>query len=909
MSKSVVLCLASILFLNSTLGLYEDQIKKFDWKLTQIGKVNNAFLDLNPYQQNRLIVSTEENVIASLDPLSGNVQWRQILENQPRGQLKLIQMLVDDSAPKTAVRHQSSKSPYDILTVQGHSPAIVRGWNAFTGNLEFEWSLVPLQTETAEDSFWFHGNDMNLYHVIPNFGSHLEVTEYIANNGNSKGTTSKISASWIQKDKCLISGSYYICLEGSHLLALDLTATSPQILKKVVPSSPKTSLKAVRGVSGAVSLDGFIYSFDEKEKLCGDKVSGQSLLKAFQGDESLLVEADLKNNVLEISVKSVESCETWQNVKSTVQYPSHNGVPEVLAFSCRTNRQNTKVCSFVLTTEDEALLYVQGDKIRWAREEALANVVSGEFIDLPLSDSDGSIEDELKSKPGDLFGAFSRRVVSQIHLVRSIFLHVLGLGPAPTATQKAGLIRDAFGLHKMLVVLTQTGKVYGLDNINGKIHWSNYLRSVENFNNGEEMKLIVQRTSKHFPKQPICTIITKSAETKKGVLFSFNPITGAQIGETNNLNYEIQQIAFLPEDTTEFLKAIVLFDHNNQVHVIPENYKKQADGLYLFTANKKSAILNGFHLKFNEKSGQLQPQPIWTVNLSGHGSTQEITSIAAKNPIEHVHSQGRVLNDRSVLYKYINPNLVAVVTQGLDNIHKFVMNVHLVDVVSGSVVFSLTHRKVRGPIKIVHSENWLAYSYFNDKVRRSEITAIELYEGKVQANSSVWSSLDAPPMPLVERQSYILPFSVEFLKETITERGITNKHVLIATSAGNIMEMPWFYLDPRRPIIQPNQPREEGVLPYIPELPFIQENMINYNQTIARIQSIFTAPSGLESTCLVLATGLDLFVTRVSPSKTFDLLKEDFDYYLIAMVLVALTSASLFVKQLSARKILKQAWK
>lgn len=41
-----------------------------------------------------------------------------------------------------------------------------------------------------------------------------------------------------------------------------------------------------------------------------------------------------------------------------------------------------------------------------------------------------------------------------------------------------------------------------------------------------------------------------------------------------------------------------------------------------------------------------------------------------KSEIEHVHSQGRVLSDRSVLYKYINPNLVAVATQGPDPIHK-----------------------------------------------------------------------------------------------------------------------------------------------------------------------------------------------------------------------------------------------
>jgi len=129
-----------------------------------------------------------------------------------------------------------------------------------------------------------------------------------------------------------------------------------------------------------------------------------------------------------------------------------------------------------------------------------------------------------------------------------------------------------------------------------------------------------------------------------------------------------------------------------------------------------------------------------------------------------------------------------------------VLSLYLVDVVSGSVVFTMTHRKVRAPLSIVHSENWLAYSYFNEKVRRTEISklngaiivfcgyklsqflpfiaTIELYEGKSQANNSVWSSLQAPPMPLVERQSYILPTIVEALRETITERGITNKHVL-----------------------------------------------------------------------------------------------------------------------------------
>lgn len=134
---------------------------------------------------------------------------------------------------------------------------------------------------------------------------------------------------------------------------------------------------------------------------------------------------------------------------------------------------------------------------------------------------------------------------------------------------------------------------------------------------------------------------------------------------------------------------------------------------------------------------------MWQLNLSGADKSQHIVRVATKNHIEHVHSQGRVFNDRSVLYKYINPNLVAVATIGPDAIHKCIcfqytpnvyfelsyifflldiLHVHLIDVVAGSIVYSMAHRRVREPLHIVHSENWLVYSYYNDKVRRTEIS-------------------------------------------------------------------------------------------------------------------------------------------------------------------------------------------
>ncbi len=45
--------------------------------------------------------------------------------------------------------------------------------------------------------------------------------------------------------------------------------------------------------------------------------------------------------------------------------------------------------------------------------------------------------------------------------------------------------------------------------------------------------------------------------------------------------------------------------------------------------------------------------------------------------------------------------------------------------------------------------------------------------------------------------------------------------------------------------------REENLIPYAPEMPIREEWFVNYNQTVSRVRGIHTAPSGLESTCLV----------------------------------------------------------
>ena len=134
-------------------------------------------------------------------------------------------------------------------------------------------------------------------------------------------------------------------------------------------------------------------------------------------------------------------------------------------------------------------------------------------------------------------------------------------------------------------------------------------------------------------------------------------------------------------------------------------------------------------------------------------------------------------------------------------------------------------------------------------------------------------------------------------------------------------------MDPRRPALNtPAHLREPGIPPYLPELPLPHESILNYNQvrlfeindqtfltlfyqTVVGVRGVTASPSGLESTVLVFVPGLDLYGTRIAPSKGFDLIKDDFEHFMIAGVLVFLVAASFGTRKLAQRKMLNQAWK
>ncbi|KAA0184592.1 hypothetical protein HAZT_HAZT005346 [Hyalella azteca] len=363
----------------------------------------------------------------------------------------------------------------------------------------------------------------------------------------------------------------------------------------------------------------------------------------------------------------------------------------------------------------------------------------------------------------------------------------------------------------------------------------------------------------------------------------------------------------LAQNDQQFIKPLLVVDTSLGVHAFPSGTELSVvlphkDVLYIATRN--STHITGHSLRSSTKES-LKLTPLW----SQHFPPGTIEGVYTKRPGDKVHSAGRVMADRSVLYKYTNPNLAVVVARGLDHINENLLGVYLVDLVSGAVVDWISHSRVSGPVHVIHSENWVVYTYYHDRNRRHELHSLELFEGPSQANATAFSSLaGAQRPPLVERQAYILPFGVQASAHTITEKSITTKCLLLALDTGGIAQVARWLVDPRRPM-SGGGPREEGLVQYMPEVHLPSTDIISYNQTLPRVSGIYSAPTGLESTSIVFVYGLDLFFSRVFPSKMFDMLKDDFDYVLIAGALLGLVAAALITRKLAQRKALYHQWK
>ena len=102
---------------------------------------------------------------------------------------------------------------------------------------------------------------------------------------------------------------------------------------------------------------------------------------------------------------------------------------------------------------------------------------------------------------------------------------------------------------------------------------------------------------------------------------------------------------------------------------------------------------------------------------------------------EPVASLGKVLGNRTTLYKYLNPNLMAVVT-GSPTAVVPKCSLYLIDGAKGTILYHVALPAAAGcDVKVALTENWLVYQYYDSdasgvqSTKGHRVVSVELYEG------------------------------------------------------------------------------------------------------------------------------------------------------------------------------------
>ncbi|XP_063064520.1 ER membrane protein complex subunit 1 [Engraulis encrasicolus] len=951
--------------LQCTDAVFEDQVGKFDWRQQYVGNVRFAFFETHSQASKKLLVATEQNIFASLNSRTGELFWRHVDKTGPEGNIDTLLVHGQDAVVVVGngrlmrcwetniggLNWEVVLDPGNFLTaafvgVQDHVKyvAVIKQSAIsfhYLSNGHQKWieNLPDSDTVQYQTVYSDGQGEVLVLGVVPN--SHIVVIAYNIEDGEIMKQTS-VEAPWMSslEESCVVVGegvllcvdpitmSLYTLPLNSETMA-DMNQILLQSLDLEVAAGFQPVLTATQPNPAHPPLASFFLQLGpEHHILLNLNDNGiittlrdfkPSRLAAFatSGEKTVAGVMTPKNETAcSINLFTIDTGRRLLDTTVIFHLEPNGGKPSNLYIQAFLKKDDSVGYRAMVQTEDFALTFLQQPgRVVWSREEALAEVVTMEMVDLPLTGTQAELEGEFGKKADGLLAMVLKRLSSQLILLQSWIGHLWKLfydARKPRSQVKneitiETLSRDEFNLQKMMVMVTASGKLFGIDSKSGSILWKHYL---ENIQPNSAFKLMVQRTTAHFPHPPQCTLLVKDQETGLASLHVFNPIFGkkSQIS-LPTLPRPVLQSLLLPLMDQDYGKILLLIDDQYKVTAFPSNknvlqqLQEAASSIYFYLVDSSQGRLSGFRLRKD-----LSTELIWEVVIPVE--VQKIVAVKGKRPNEHVHSQGRVMGDRSVLYKYLNPNLLAVITESTDSHQeRSFVGIFLIDGVTGRIIHEAVQRKARGPVHFVHSENWVVYEYWNVKARRVEFSVLELFEGMELYNSTVFSSLDRPHPPHVLQQSYIFPSAISTLEATLTEKGITSRHLLVGLPSGGILSLPKMYLDPRRPEGNLEQSREENLIPYAPELPIRTEWFINYNQTVSRVRGIFTAPSGLESTCLVVAYGLDLFQTRVYPSKQFDVLKDDYDYVLISSVLLGLFFATMISKRLAEVKLLNRAWR
>ncbi|KAI1642828.1 DUF1620-domain-containing protein [Daldinia loculata] len=589
-----------------------------------------------------------------------------------------------------------------------------------------------------------------------------------------------------------------------------------------------------------------------------------------------------------------------------------HGVSEVI----KKSEDNYAVRSAVVTDADDWTQIVNGD-VSWTRPEGLSGAVAATWAEIPESeDLAKTLEAEAHTDP---WSAFVHRVTRHIDELRYLpaYLQTVperisaSLLGSETTRSSETLTRDSFGFNKLVVLATKRGKLYGLDTGNhGKIVWS--------------------KSASETPGKKPWDVKAIHADDVNG----FVTVLGAD-GESITVKSDTgKTVESIPAGLFPAIESAVVVDSDAGPWLLPVGEGGKIAEINSTWAPKQTVVTRTSDggikgVKFVTKGEQAIEVPTWTFNPP---AGQRIVEVASRSTHDPIASIGRVLGDRTVKYKYLNPNTLVVAAI---NEQAASLSVYLLDTVSGQVLTSSTYEGI-DPTKDIScavAENWFACSFFGQyKLRDSQsqrlkgyqIVVSDLYESDNAndrgplgdlVNYSALDPIDLPTgpyLPSVVSKTFILSAPIKSLAVTKTRQGITSRQLLAyLPESHSIVGIPRMALEPRRPVGRDPTPAEleEGLSKYFPAIELDPRMLITHQRDVLGVKEVITAPAVLESTSLVLAYGIDVFGTRVTPSLAFDVLGKGFNKLALVGTVAALVLGVGALRPMVRKKQIDARWK
>ncbi|KAK0613121.1 hypothetical protein B0T17DRAFT_398648 [Bombardia bombarda] len=577
-----------------------------------------------------------------------------------------------------------------------------------------------------------------------------------------------------------------------------------------------------------------------------------------------------------------------------------HGVSEVVKTG-----DNYAVRSAVVTNRDDWVLVRLNDRavdVAWTRPEGMSGAVAATFAEIPESEELAkTLDQEAHSNPLEAYIHRVKRHLNDLQYLpeylNSIPSRLTSSILGTEVSAKDGKpSRDSFGFHKLVILATRRGMLYGLDIGNkGRILWAQ-----------------------------------KAFEIAKGDKWN---VTGIQVhestGQVTILGSSNDRV-ILRTDTGEIIDAkapesqvstqsAALADTPSGQHLLPVGLNGKIGDLPSDSAPKQTVVVRsadgGLQGVTFVADGDVSNELVsWTFSLP---KGQRSASIATRAAHDAIASIGRVLGDRGVKYKYLNPNTLVLAAADDD---ASILTVYLVDTVSGQILSSSKYEGVDAakPIECAMAENWFVCSFFGQyslggnlaqTLKGYQIVVSDLYESEESndrgplGDAPFFSSVDpidlptGVALPSVVSQTYILGAPISALQITQTRQGISSRQVLAyLPETHGIVGLPRMLLEPRRPVGRDPTAAEteEGLLRYHPVIEVDPKSVVSHERDVLGVKKIITSPAVVESTSLVFAYGVDVFGTRVAPSFLFDILGKGFNKVTLIGTVVGILGGLLF---------------